>query len=62
MKKVLLNISACALSFIVVLTSIFFTIDKHYCGEILVDISYFGVADNCGMDGMKSSKKKKEVL
>ena len=30
-----------------------FNIDKHFCGETLVDVSYFGEADTCGMEGMK---------
>jgi hypothetical protein len=56
MKKVLFKITATLLSLIVVLSSMSFTIDKHYCGETLVDISYFGKADSC-CDMKKSSEK-----
>ena len=64
MKKFLQNISVSILSLIVILSSMSFTIDKHYCGDTLIDISYFGKADDCGMGGMKmkvdSEKMKKK--
>lgn len=60
MNKILKNISVCFLSLLVLMASTSFTIDKHYCGETLVDVSYFGAADNCGMEDIKSSKKKKK--
>ena len=56
---------AAILSLVVLFSSMSFTIDKHYCGETLVDVSYFGEANNCGMEGMKMNsdattiKKKK---
>ena len=41
-----------------------FTIDKHYCGETLVDVSYFGKAKGCGMESktmnLDAPKKKKK--
>jgi hypothetical protein len=61
MKKVLFKIVASFLSLVVVLSSMSFTIDKHYCGETLVDVSYFGKADSCcGMKDMKKPEKKKK--
>jgi hypothetical protein len=59
MKKVLLKFTATLLSLIVVLSSMSFTIDKHYCGDTLVDVSYFGEADSC-CDMQKNSKKPEE--
>jgi hypothetical protein len=32
-----------------------FAIDEHFCGSSLVDVSYFGDADNCGMDQIDMS-------
>ena len=57
MKKALFQITSIALALIVVMSSISFTIDKHYCGETLVDVSYFGKADNCGGMEMNSSSQ-----
>lgn len=31
----------------VLLSTVSFTIDKHFCGDYLVDISYFGNAKSC---------------
>jgi len=53
MKEFFKKISVAILSFIVLFSSMSFTIDAHYCGETLVDVSYFGEADNCGMEGME---------
>ena len=60
MKKLFSKIIATCLSLIVILSSMSFTIDKHYCGEFLVDVSYFGKADDCGMSMKGHSKKMKK--
>ena len=39
-----------------------FTIDKHFCGETLIDVSYIGKAKSCGMKmntAQKDTAKKK---
>lgn len=61
MKKFLQKISVSVLSLIVILSSMSFTIDKHYCGDTLVDVSYFGKADDCGMGGMKMKVNPKKM-
>lgn len=50
MNATIKKISALILSFIVIFSSITFSIDEHYCGNKLMDISYFGNADKCGME------------
>lgn len=35
-----------------------FTIEKHYCGETLVDVSYFGEAESCCAKSMKKKDHK----
>ncbi|MAD97891.1 MAG: hypothetical protein CMB99_11250 [Flavobacteriaceae bacterium] len=52
------KIVSVVLAFFVVFSTLSFTIDKHYCGDFLVDIAVFGEADDCGMQMAKSSKKK----
>ena len=59
MKKVLFKITATLLSLVVLLSSMSFTIDKHYCGDTLVDVSYFGEADGC-CDKMEMIEKQQE--
>jgi len=34
-----------------------FTVDKHYCGDKLVDMAFFKEAKNCGMEQMKPTKE-----
>jgi len=53
MKVFTKKISATILSLVVLFSSMSFTIDTHYCGGNLVDISYFGEADNCGVEEMQ---------
>lgn len=40
---------------IVLLSTISFTVDSHYCGDILVDSSLFGQAKACGMEVQQQS-------
>ena len=56
--KTLTKIASVVLSLFVVFSTLSFTIDKHYCGDFLVDISVFGEADDCGMSTAKSTTKK----
>ena len=48
MNTIVKKISTTLLSFIVLFSSMSFAIDEHYCGNNLMDVSYFGDADNCG--------------
>lgn len=35
-------------------STFYFTVETHFCGDFPVDVSYFGKADNCGMQKEKS--------
>ena len=50
MKKVFYKISSASLALIVLLSTVSFTVDSHYCGDTLVDSSLFGHAETCGME------------
>lgn len=58
MKHILTKISSFALAFLVLFSTFSFTVDTHYCGDFLVDISFIGETDACGMDMEKVSVKK----
>ena len=59
MKQFLTKITSFSLAFLVLFSTFSFTVEKHYCGDFLVDVSFTGDAENCGMDlELKSSKKK----
>ncbi len=38
------------MAFVVLLTTMSFTVDMHYCGSNMVDFSFFQNVETCGMD------------
>ncbi len=49
MKTVQQQISSVFLALVVLLSTVSFTVDSHYCGGILVDSSLFGHVETCAM-------------
>lgn len=49
MKQFLTKIASFTLALLVLLSTFSFTVDKHYCGDFLVDISFTGETEGCGM-------------
>ena len=49
MKQTLHKSAAFTMAFLVLLSTVSFTVDKHFCGEILVDLAVFSEAQSCGM-------------
>lgn len=41
------KITAVLLAFLVMLSTFTFAVEKHYCGDFLIDISYVGNAKSC---------------
>ncbi|KAA5826289.1 hypothetical protein FPF71_05595 [Algibacter amylolyticus] len=59
MIKVLLHKSFSALMALLVLFStVSFTIEKHFCGDVLVDVSMFADAEKCEMEALEVLLKK----
>ncbi len=50
MKEILRKISSVAMAFVVLLSTLSFTVEAHYCGDTLVDSSLFSAAESCGME------------
>lgn len=59
MKKRFSKIASFLLALLVLFSTFSFTVEKHFCGEFLMDVSFIGHADDCGMDMEKVSAKKK---
>ena len=53
--KVLKKITSFSLALLVLAFTLSFTVDQHYCGDFLVDISFTGDADGCGMNMAKTT-------
>ncbi|WP_299162698.1 hypothetical protein [uncultured Tenacibaculum sp.] len=63
MKQIISKIFSTILAFLVLFSTFSFTVDKHYCGDFLVDVSYLGEADSCNgltKDDCDSNLKKKK--
>ena len=50
MKLFIKNITALFLAFLVLFATMSLTINEHYCGDILVDVTVYSNANSCGMD------------
>jgi hypothetical protein len=50
MKKVIHKITAICMALVVLISTMSFTMHMHYCGDTLVDSSYFTEAESCGME------------
>ncbi len=61
MNTIRKKISAFLLSCIVLFSSMSFTIDEHLCGNIVIDVSYFGNANDCGSDKFSNTSNITEV-
>lgn len=44
------------LALLVLFSTVSFTIEKHFCGDVLVDVSVFAEVNSCGME-MENEKK-----
>ncbi len=55
MKKVFSKITSFILACFVLLSTLSFTVEKHYCGRFLVDVAVFSKAKDCGMNMMSHS-------
>ena len=62
MKKTFYKISSFLMALLVMLSTVSFTIESHYCGDFLVDTSYFGSAESCGMDLAQTNSSKEDTL
>ncbi|MGC6438258.1 MAG: HYC_CC_PP family protein [Flavobacteriaceae bacterium] len=57
MKQVFHKIVSISMAVVVLLSTLSFTIDMHYCGNTLVDTAVFKKAKNCGMEMQNPSTK-----
>ncbi|WP_431167901.1 HYC_CC_PP family protein [Tenacibaculum halocynthiae] len=47
MKSLLYKISSLLLALLLVFSTTSFTVEKHFCGVFLIDVSFLGNADSC---------------
>ncbi|RBW56974.1 hypothetical protein DS884_12430 [Tenacibaculum sp. E3R01] len=54
MKSLLYKISSSFLALLLVFSTTSFTVEKHFCGDFLIDVSFLGDADSCKGETQKS--------
>ena len=52
-KQLLHKVFSVCLAFIVLCSTLSFTIEKHFCGDTLIDVSVFSEADKCKMGAIE---------
>jgi len=57
-KTILYKVFSISLALLVLFSTVSFTIEKHFCGDVLVDIAMFSEAETCGMEAMEMLQKK----
>lgn len=50
MKLYIRKIASLLMALLVLFSTFSFTIESHYCNDVLVDFSLFGEAESCGME------------
>ena len=50
MKEIFLKISSFTLALLVLFSTFSFTVEKHFCGDFLIDTSYLGKVEVCNDD------------
>ncbi|WP_299129783.1 hypothetical protein [uncultured Winogradskyella sp.] len=59
-SSVLHKILSIVLSLLVLVSTLSLTIEKHFCGDTLIDVAIFSESEKCGMQ-MSENKIKKEL-
>ncbi|WP_297794159.1 hypothetical protein [uncultured Eudoraea sp.] len=54
MKEILRQIASFCMALMVLFSTLSFTVDMHYCGDLLVDYSFFEAAEGCAMEANQS--------
>ncbi|REE80748.1 hypothetical protein BX611_2401 [Lutibacter oceani] len=58
MRQFFTKITAVLMAFVVLFSTMSFTISEHFCGDYLVDSALFSKAESCGMEMQKPSPTK----
>jgi hypothetical protein len=61
MKQVFHKIMSILMAFVVLFSTLSFTVSMHYCGDTLVETAVFHKAKGCGLEMQKTSSKSCEL-
>ena len=61
MKSIFRNILSVFMAIVVLLSTVSFSVDMHYCGDTLVDVALNTKAATCGMESMQNLPSKSSI-
>lgn len=56
--KFLHNVFSVAMAFLVMFSTLSFTVESHYCGPTLIDVSIFTEAEKCTMEAFEKEQER----
>lgn len=62
MRNLFSKISSTLLALLVLFSTFSFTVEKHYCGDFLVSVSYFGDGEDCSGEAGEEDCDDPEVI
>ncbi len=62
MKQIFTKISTTVMALLVLFSTFSITIEKHFCGDFLVDVAYFGNSKGCADEVGEDDCDTKEVI
>ena len=57
MKQFLHKLFSTAIALLVLFSTVSFTVEKHFCGDVLVDVSVFSEANKCKMEALEFNQE-----
>ena len=45
------------MALLVLFSTVSFTVEKHFCGNVLIDVSVFAKAEKCGMEALEKEQE-----
>ncbi len=55
-KTKLYRVISVAMAMLLLLSTVSFTVEKHFCGDTLIDVAVFSEVDRCGMEASENEQ------
>lgn len=62
MKTLIFKVQAILMAFLVIFSTLSFSVEKHFCGTMLVDIAIFSNSEACGAQAMTCEAEMSAVM
>ena len=58
LKQILHKVASIALAILLLLSTVSFTVEKHFCGDVLIDVAVIGDVEKCTMEAFEIEQEK----